>query len=140
MDQPVNAVETLVSQYKEGYKTTEFWAAIAAAVGPAVAAAIDGSGPLADQLSNVTWVAIAYILSRAGIKVARATAQAKVATTVAETEPVTTLETAEFWPVEETAANGNGFDPYEALLNLRERGILTDDQFEQASTRATLNV
>src|SRR3954471_24993325 len=72
-----NPLDHLVSQYKHGYKTSEFWVALAAGTAQALVVAFDPSKPVRGQVTNLTWIALAYILSRSGLKVARAATQAK---------------------------------------------------------------
>src|SRR5438105_14907816 len=74
----MNPLDQLLGVYKRGYKTTEFWVALAAGLSQALGAAFDKSQTLNHQLTNLTWVAIAYILARSGLKVAGATAQARI--------------------------------------------------------------
>ena len=85
----MNPVDALTTQYKKGWKTSELWVAVVAGLVPVLSTAFDPSTPVNDQLSNLTWVAISYILGRSGLKVARATAQAKVVSTASETQAVT---------------------------------------------------
>ena len=82
----MNPVDALTSQYKKGWKTSELWVAVAVGLAQALGAAFDSSAPVNDQLSNLTWVAISYILGRSGLKVARVNAQGKVVSTTAETQ------------------------------------------------------
>src|SRR5438132_13048431 len=127
MNQPVNPVETLISQYKQGYKTSEFWVALAAGIGPAVAASFDASKPVTDQLSNLTWVAISYILARAGLKVVRTNSQAKVAVATAPTS--TSSGSGDGFI---GGSNGGGGDlAIGILVDFRDRGVLTEDQYQQ---------
>jgi hypothetical protein len=126
MNQPVNPVETLISQYKQGYKTSEFWVALAAGIGPAVAASFDASKPVTDQLSNLTWVAISYILARAGLKVVRTNSQAKVA--VATAAPSTSSGSGDGFV---GGSNGDGNLAIGILVDFRDRGVLTEDQYQQ---------
>lgn len=82
----MNPVDALTSQYKKGWKTSELWVAVAIGLAQVLGAAFDSSAPVNDQLSNLTWVAISYILGRSGLKVARVNAQGKVVSTAAETQ------------------------------------------------------
>jgi hypothetical protein len=123
MNQPVNPLDTLIGQYKQGYKTSEFWIALAAGIGPAVAASFDASKPVTDQLSNLTWVAISYILARAGLKVVRANSQAKVAVAAADSSGSGDGSG-------DGTTNGGGA-ALDTLIELRNRGDLTDEQYNQ---------
>jgi hypothetical protein len=129
MNQPFNPVETLAAQYKQGYKTSEFWVALAAGFGPAITAAFDPSKPVSDQLSHLTWIAVAYILARAGLKVARVSSQAKLASSATTAAAMSTPAP----PVDTFAGdtNGGGLQALDTLVDLRERGLLTDDQYEE---------
>jgi hypothetical protein len=129
MNQPVNPVETLISQYKQGYKTSEFWVALAAGIGPAVAASFDASKPVTDQLSNLTWVAISYILARAGLKVVRTNSQAKVAVATAATSTSTGAGDGSV-----VGSNGGGALAIDILVDFRDRGVLTEDQYQQLAS------
>jgi hypothetical protein len=100
----MNPVDALTSQYKQGWKTSELWVALAAGLASVLGATFDPSAPVADQLSNLTWVAVSYILGRSGLKVARATAQAKVVSTAAETQAMAGA------PVLPTFTDDLGFD------------------------------
>jgi hypothetical protein len=130
-DTAVNPLDALVSQYKQGYKTSEFWVALAAGIVPAVTAGIDPNKRLSDQLNHVVWVAIAYILARGGLKVARVTTHGKVVTALATSTPAAA-------PV--TVSTNGAPDPGAAidleelkiLVALRDRGIITQGQIEQA--------
>ena len=84
----MNPVDALTTQYKKGWKTSELWVAIAVGLAQVLGATFDPSAPVNDQLSNLTWVAISYILGRSGLKVARVNAQGKVISTASETEAV----------------------------------------------------
>jgi hypothetical protein len=84
----MNPVDALTSQYKQGWKTSELWVAVVAGLVPVLYANFDPNSTVQDQLSNLTWVAISYILGRSGLKVARATAQAKVVSKATETQAV----------------------------------------------------
>jgi hypothetical protein len=128
MNQPFTPIDTLVGQYKQGYKTSELWVALAAGIGPAVAASFDASKPVTDQLSRLTWVAIAYILARAGLKVARVTSQAKVATATAATSVLS--ESGGGY------SNGGSLYPLDTLVDLRDRDLITEEQYQQLSAGA----
>ena len=82
----MNPVDALTSQYKKGWKTSELWVAVAVGLAQVLGVTIDSNAALNDQLSNLTWVAISYILGRSGLKVARVNAQGKVVSTTAETQ------------------------------------------------------
>jgi hypothetical protein len=82
----MNPVDALTSQYKKGWKTSELWVALAVGLSQVLGATFDPGAPVNDQLSNLTWVAISYILGRSGLKVARVNAQGKVVSTTAETQ------------------------------------------------------
>jgi hypothetical protein len=82
----MNPVDALTSQYKKGWKTSELWVAVAVGLTQVLGATFDPGTPLNDQLSNLTWVAISYILGRSGLKVARVSAQGKVVATTTETQ------------------------------------------------------
>ena len=71
-DQSPNRLVQVVTQYKQGYKTSEFWVALAAGVAQALILAFDPSEPIKGQITNLTWIALAYILGRSGLKVAQA--------------------------------------------------------------------
>jgi hypothetical protein len=82
-DQSPNPLVQVVTQYKQGYKTSEFWVALAAGVAQALILAFDPSKPIKGQITNLTWIALAYILGRSGLKVAQAATQAKTVTALA---------------------------------------------------------
>ena len=82
----MNPVDALTSQYKKGWKTSELWVAVAVGVAQVLGVTLDSSASVNDQLSNLTWVAISYILGRSGLKAARVNAQGKVVSTAAETQ------------------------------------------------------
>ena len=82
----MNPVDALTSQYKKGWKTSELWVAVAVGLAQVLGVTIDSNAAVNDQLSNLTWVAISYILGRSGLKVARVNAQGKVVSTTAETQ------------------------------------------------------
>jgi hypothetical protein len=82
----MNPVDALTSQYKKGWKTSELWVAVAVGLAQVLSASFDPAAPINDQLSNLTWVAMSYILGRSGLKVARVNAQGKVVSTTAETQ------------------------------------------------------
>ena len=85
----MNPVDALTTQYKKGWKTSEMWVAVAVGLAQVVGATFDPSAPVNDQLSNMTWVAISYILGRSGLKVARVNAQGKVVSATSEAQAVT---------------------------------------------------
>ena len=85
----MNPVDALTTQYKKGWKTSELWVAVAVGLAQVLGAAFDPSAPMNDQLSNLTWVAISYILGRSGLKAARVNAQGKVVSAANETQAVT---------------------------------------------------
>lgn len=82
----MNPVDALTSQYKKGWKTSELWVAVAVGLAQVLGVTVDSSAAVNDQLSNLTWVAVSYILGRSGLKVARVNAQGKVVSTTAETQ------------------------------------------------------
>jgi len=144
----MNPLDQIVCQYKKGYKTSEFWVALAAGGAQALAAAFDPSQPLNKQLSNLTWVAIAYILARSGLKVARATSQARVASSVAFAAPVAAAATAAVSAngssdggitaeADGEATNGmaDAINQLRLLVDLRDRGILSEPEFELEKSR-----
>jgi hypothetical protein len=133
MNQPVNPLDTLIAQYKQGYKTSEFWVALAAGIGPAMTAAFDGSKPVNDQLSNLTWVAIAYILARAGLKVVRVNSQAKVATATAASTLIESGLGASGDGYEDASSDDDYLGAINTLVGMRDRGAITDEQYQQLS-------
>ena len=131
-DTAVNPLDALVSQYKQGYKTSEFWVALAAGVAPAVAAGIDPNKRLSDQLNHVVWLAIAYILARGGLKVARVTTHAKVVTAALASAPGPGLAAPASTNGTPDPAAAIGLEELKILVALRDRGIITQGQIEQA--------
>jgi hypothetical protein len=136
MNQPYSPVESMISQYKEGYKTSEFWVALAAGVAPVLTAAFDTSKPVNDQLNRVPWIALAYILSRAGLKVARVNSQAKLASSVTEASAMQAVPAGAF-PTFDGDANGGGIDAIDTLLDLRDRGLISEEQYDELSAGVT---
>jgi hypothetical protein len=134
----VNPIDQLLSSYKQGYKTTEFWVTLAVGLTQALGAAFDKNKTFNDQLSNLTWVGIAYILSRAGLKVVRVAGTAKVASAAtAATAAVTTAATvaaAQPAPAAGSAMPALSPETLERLrliVELHGSGGLTDDQFQR---------
>lgn len=84
----MNPVDALTTQYKKGWKTSELWVALGVGLTQVLSATLDPNAPVNDQLSNLTWVAISYILGRSGLKVARVSAQGKVVAAATETQAV----------------------------------------------------
>ena len=82
-DQSVNPLVQVITQYKQGYKTSEFWVALVAGTAQALILAFDPSKPIKGQITNLTWIALAYILGRSGLKIAQAATQAKTVTALA---------------------------------------------------------
>jgi hypothetical protein len=124
-----NPISQLASQYKQGYKTSEFWVAIIVGLVQTLVIAFDPNKSVSAQLSNLTWVAITYIVARGGLKVVRANSAAKVvaASSVAAAVPAA------------TARNGGDYlERMHALVQLRDEGALTPDEFQNEKARIWL--
>jgi hypothetical protein len=137
MNQPYNPVESMIGQYKEGYKTSEFWVALAAGIGPAITAAFDTGKTVNDRLSQVTWIALAYILSRAGLKVARVSSQARLASAVTKGATISALPE-EIAVAFDGDGNGGGLHTLDTLVDLRDRGLISDEQYDELSAGVTV--
>lgn len=123
---PASPIEQLVAQYKHGYKTSEFWLALAIGLGQVLVASFDENKALGSQLTNLTWVGITYIASRAGLKMIRASSAAKALAAPAAAPP----------------PPGNGGADYlqrlSLLTQLREQGSITPDEFASEKSRLWL--
>jgi hypothetical protein len=140
VDSSFNPLEALASQYKQGWKTSEFWVALAAGAAQAAIVAFDPSKPLSAQVQNMTWVAIAYILGRSGLKVARAASSAKVVATATQAGiNVSAATAASSSPASPAPVTGNGTSEWiilmRNLVDLRDRGEISPEQFERARLR-----
>src|SRR5438094_92190 len=87
----MNPIDQLIDQYRRGYKTTELWVAMAAGLAQALSAGFVPGSPVSKQLTNLTWVGIAYILARSGLKVAHVTAQARVSSPASRRNAMTAV-------------------------------------------------
>src|SRR5207249_4026759 len=87
------------------------------------------------QLTNLTWVAIAYILARSGLKVAGSTAQARIVAAGAAPAPnqPTATNGAASAPSAAGAGPSGSIDRLRELVALRESGALTQAEFERAA-------
>lgn len=140
-----NPLDLITCHYKEGYKTSEFYAALAAGIAQAVIVAFDPSKPLAKQLTNLTWIAIAYVLSRSGLKIARATSSAKVVAADVTARAVS-ANASDGGGWTDAAGNGGSYAAPDAidravgewitqlrnLVDLRDRGELSPEEFARA--------
>lgn len=124
----MNPIDQLIAEYKHGYRTSEFWVALLAGIAQPVVAGFDPNQRVSGQLTNLTWIAISYVLGRAGLKVVRVNAQAKLAA----------AQTAATASADPAATNGAGaatagvFGRLDLLVTLRDRGILSSTQYEEA--------
>src|SRR5438132_8391919 len=144
----MNPIDQLIDQYKRGYKTTELWVAMAAGLAQALSAAFVPGAPLNKQLTNLTWVGIAYILARSGLKIAQVTAQARVSSPapVVQPSPVVLHPSTNGsngatvgQPVAdaESAGLNDGIDRLRALAALVDSGALTQQEFARAARALT---
>ncbi len=137
----MNPLDQLFDQYKKGYKTSEFWVLIALGLTQALAAAFDHSKPLNQQLTNLTWVGISYILARSGLKVARATATGRVVAAQTASAPAAQLVSAVADGADDAgpAATNGSTGPNEAIDRQRALDLVEDVVEEmQSSPPATL--
>ena len=88
----------LTNQFKQGYKTTEFWLVLSAAAYNAIVLAFDPNRPLEEQWPGLAWAGLAavYAVARTMLKRSRTTAVASVVQPeAAETSPPAPQQTAE---------------------------------------------